>query len=143
MENARLKKKISDRERKVDTRRKIVAGSIVLKHAETDAAFSAELFRLLNRFVLPRDRHLFGLAAPVTGGGSGPRRQGRQGKTLAGRCTALQHPGAPALWGLGHYASLCRTRRERRVPEHPPLAKAGRFGGRFRKPERLPERRPG
>lgn len=61
MENARLRKKISDRSRKIDTRRKIVAGGVVLKHAEVNEAFGAELLRLLSRFVLPRDRHLFDL----------------------------------------------------------------------------------
>ena len=69
MENARLKKRISERARKVDARRKIVAGSVVLKHAEIDENFAAELNRLLNRFVLPRDRHLFGL--PPRDGPSG------------------------------------------------------------------------
>lgn len=67
MENARLRKRISERER--DTRRKIVAGSVVLKHAEIDPAFEAALLKLLNRFVLPRDRHLFGL--PPTKGRDG------------------------------------------------------------------------
>jgi hypothetical protein len=46
--------------RKDDTRRKIIAGALVLERAETDAAFAAELAALLNRFVTkPQDRALF------------------------------------------------------------------------------------
>lgn len=61
MENARLKKQMAERRRKTDTRRKIVAGSLALAHAEIDPDFAAALYRLLNRFVLARDRHLFDL----------------------------------------------------------------------------------
>jgi len=62
-ENARLKKAIAEKERKIDTRRKIIAGSIVLKHATHDEHFAVELETLLARFVPQRDRHLFGLPA--------------------------------------------------------------------------------
>ena len=50
-----------ERERKRETRRKIIAGAIVLKHAQENAPFAKTLFELLNRFVLKRDRHLFDL----------------------------------------------------------------------------------
>ena len=63
IENARLKKAITDKERKIDTRRKIIVGSIVLKHATHDEHFAVELERLLARFVPQRDRHLFALPA--------------------------------------------------------------------------------
>lgn len=61
MENARLQKKASKRARKIDTRRKIIAGAIILKHAEINEAFALELFGLLDTHVLDRDRHLFDL----------------------------------------------------------------------------------
>jgi hypothetical protein len=64
--NARLKKKISEKARKIDTRRKIVAGAVVLKHAQIDQRFGAELHKLLESFVGERDRHLFDL--PPNGG---------------------------------------------------------------------------
>lgn len=60
-DNARLKKKLCERTRKIDTRRKIVAGSIVLKHAGVDENFNIELYKLLEKFVQDRDRHLFNL----------------------------------------------------------------------------------
>jgi len=50
-----------ERERKRETRRKIIAGAIVLKHAQENATFATTLFALLNRFVLKRDRNLFDL----------------------------------------------------------------------------------
>ena len=50
-----------ERERKRETRRKIIAGAIVLKHAEENATFASTLYTLLDRFVLKRDRELFGL----------------------------------------------------------------------------------
>ena len=59
--SAKLKKKIADKERKSDTRRKIIAGGIVLKHASIDENFQIELHKLLDRFVDDRDRHLFDL----------------------------------------------------------------------------------
>lgn len=81
MENRRLRKRIAERTRKIDARRKIVAGSIVLKHADIDPDFAAVLHRLLDRFVLSRDRHLFdlppggdnGLDGPPPGGAGRPR----------------------------------------------------------------------
>lgn len=62
LDNARLKRKLAEKERKIDTRRKIVAGGIVLKHAEIDEQFQVMLMGLLDRFVQKRDRHLFGLS---------------------------------------------------------------------------------
>lgn len=61
MENARLKKKASERARKRDIRRKVIAGAVVLRHAEIDEAFARQLYGLLNKFVRERDRHLFDL----------------------------------------------------------------------------------
>jgi len=61
MENARLQKKANKRARKLDTRRKIVAGAIILKHAEIDEIFAVELYGLLDKFVSVHDRHLFDL----------------------------------------------------------------------------------
>ena len=50
------------RERKMDTRRKVIAGALALEHAGIDPAFHAELFKLLNRYVARTpDRALFGL----------------------------------------------------------------------------------
>lgn len=46
-------------QRKLDTRRKIVAGAIALEHAEIDPTFGAELAALLNRLVKPHERFLF------------------------------------------------------------------------------------
>lgn len=46
---------------KLDTRRKIVAGAIILKHAEIDEVFAGELYGLLDKFVSVHDRHLFDL----------------------------------------------------------------------------------
>lgn len=49
--------------RKDDTRRKILAGAMILERAEKDAAFKIELDALLARFLLrDDDRALFGLA---------------------------------------------------------------------------------
>jgi hypothetical protein len=49
-------------ERKRDTRRKIVAGGIVLTHAEMHPEFADQLNGLLERFVTrDADRELFGL----------------------------------------------------------------------------------
>ena len=50
-----------ERKRKRETRRKIITGAIVLKHAEENATFASTLYTLLDRFVLKRDRELFGL----------------------------------------------------------------------------------
>jgi len=50
------------RERKMDTRRKVIAGALALEHAGIDPGFHAELFKLLNRYVnRAQDRALFGL----------------------------------------------------------------------------------
>ena len=62
----------AERDRKQDTRRKIIAGALALEHAalHPESAFATELQALLNRYVekLP-DRALFGLATidPSTG----------------------------------------------------------------------------
>jgi hypothetical protein len=49
-----------ERQRKLDTRRKIIAGALVLEHAEIKADFAIELAALLNRYVTrPEDRALF------------------------------------------------------------------------------------
>jgi hypothetical protein len=46
--------------RKDDTRRKIIAGALMLERAETDPVFAAELVALLNHYVTkPQDRALF------------------------------------------------------------------------------------
>ena len=50
-----------ERERKRDTRRKIIAGAIVLKHAEMHPHFASRLYGLIDQFVNDRDRHLFDL----------------------------------------------------------------------------------
>jgi len=48
------------RERKEDTRRKILAGAVVLTHAEQDKGFKSALLDLLDRFVeRDQDRRLF------------------------------------------------------------------------------------
>lgn len=50
------------RQRKLDTRRKIIAGALALEHAEGDEEFGARLYRLINRYVTkPAERELFGL----------------------------------------------------------------------------------
>jgi len=50
------------RERKLDTRRKIIAGAIALEHMNHDPAFAAAFGALLNRFVTKGpERVLFGL----------------------------------------------------------------------------------
>ena len=62
----------AERERKLDTRRKIIVGALALEHMAQNpkSAFAAELGALLNRYVekLP-DRALLGLALidPATG----------------------------------------------------------------------------
>lgn|ERR1019366_101876 len=50
-----------DEERRLDTRRGVIAGHIALKHFERNAGtdWSKQYFRLLDEYVLPRDRHLF------------------------------------------------------------------------------------
>lgn len=50
------------RERKLDTRRKIIAGALALEHAKRDDRFHAILVRLLDEYVeRPVERALFGL----------------------------------------------------------------------------------
>lgn len=59
---SREKSKAKTEERKRDTRRKIVAGAIVLEHAQKDGEFGELLDDLLARFVTrPEDRELFDL----------------------------------------------------------------------------------
>ncbi len=58
----REKARIRQNERKEDTRRKIVAGAIVLEHAQKDARFREVLNNLLDNFATrPEDRKLFDL----------------------------------------------------------------------------------
>ncbi|HTV27872.1 MAG TPA: hypothetical protein VMF32_08830 [Xanthobacteraceae bacterium] len=53
------------RERKLDTRRKIIAGAIALEHMKYDPAFAARFQELLDRYVRKSpERLLFGLALP-------------------------------------------------------------------------------
>ena len=50
------------RQRKEDTRRKIIAGAIALEHAQIDGEFGIQLMRLISRHVKrEEDRKLFGL----------------------------------------------------------------------------------
>jgi hypothetical protein len=52
----------NEKKRKADTRRKILAGAVVLDEAEKHPEYKAALFRLLDRFLTrPDDRALFGL----------------------------------------------------------------------------------
>ena len=64
--DARISKEratVRARARKEDTRRKIVAGAIVLEHASRDPKFARALETLLERFVTrPQDRALFELS---------------------------------------------------------------------------------
>ena len=59
----RLEKSERVAARKRETRRKIVAGALVLTHAEINEEFGLQLERLLERFVRDRDRELFDLPA--------------------------------------------------------------------------------
>ncbi|MCQ0990583.1 hypothetical protein [Jiella marina] len=59
---ARERARVREAERKRDTRRKIVAGAVVLEHAQKDPEFRAQLDELLRRFVSrDQDRELFGI----------------------------------------------------------------------------------
>jgi hypothetical protein len=50
------------RERKLDTRRKIIAGALALEHSKLDLAFAAALWDVLDRYVVKgTERALFGL----------------------------------------------------------------------------------
>ena len=63
--DARIQKKraaVRTRQRKLDTRRKIIAGALALEHASMDKAFGMTLSKLLNEHVTrPDDRKLFQL----------------------------------------------------------------------------------
>ena|ERR1700722_11045812 len=50
-----------DEARRIDTRRKVIAGALALEHLEHNAGseFGKVMFRLLDEYVLPKDRHLF------------------------------------------------------------------------------------
>ena len=62
------------RERRLDTRRKIIAGAIALEHMKYDGAFAAAFQALLDRFVgKAPERALFGLA-PRPSEAPAPRR---------------------------------------------------------------------
>lgn len=65
----------NEKKRKEDTRRKILAGAVVLDEADKNAGYRAELFKLLERFLSrPDDRALFGLAPlPVALSGEAKR----------------------------------------------------------------------
>lgn len=59
-----LENRLKTQERKTDTRRKVVAGAIVLETARRDTAFKEQLWKLLDEHVdRPLDRELFGLDA--------------------------------------------------------------------------------
>lgn len=64
--NARIRQEQAKKrsmDRKADTRRKVLAGAVVLEHAERDAAFKTELQTLLGRFLVrDDDRALFGFS---------------------------------------------------------------------------------
>jgi len=60
----RLKTLEAQQRRKDDTRKKIIAGSLALTHAEMPEheEFRRELYRLISRYTTkPQDRELFGL----------------------------------------------------------------------------------
>lgn len=63
--DARIQKKraaVRTRQRKLDTRRKIIAGALALEHASIDQAFGTALKRLIDQHVTrPDDRKLFDL----------------------------------------------------------------------------------
>ncbi|MFN3634369.1 MAG: mobilization protein [Rhizobium rhizophilum] len=71
---ARLKKDEKDRERRADTRRKIIAGGLALKHCRFDAGFRDALMSLLDQELgRTEDRALFGLSPlPSEGQGEPP-----------------------------------------------------------------------
>ena len=72
--NARIKReqnKVKDTERRADTRRKVLAGAMVLEWAAKDGAFSARMMKELGEFLVrDADRALFGLA-PLGKDGAG------------------------------------------------------------------------
>lgn len=61
------------KERKRDTRRKVIAGAYALEHCEFDPAFKATLFGLLDQYVeREADRALFGLAPKASAAAQNP-----------------------------------------------------------------------
>ena len=58
---ARAKNDQREEERRIDTRRKIIAGALALEHFERNAGseWGKTYFRLLDEYVLPKDRALF------------------------------------------------------------------------------------
>ncbi len=57
----------ANRERKNDTRRKILAGAAVVDEAEGKEEYKAALFKLLGKFLTrPEDRALFGQPSPYS-----------------------------------------------------------------------------
>lgn len=67
------KNRENERKRKDETRRKILAGAVVLDEAEKHPTYKAELFALLGRFLVrPADRVLFGLEPLPEGKGEKP-----------------------------------------------------------------------
>jgi hypothetical protein len=82
--NARLRAidaKAAEKKRKEDTRRKVLAGFVVLNHEKHDPAFAATLRALLDAGLTEdRDRVLFALplrpkAEPVAGDAAGAKRE--------------------------------------------------------------------
>lgn len=67
-------------QRQEDTRRKILAGAVVLEKAAADPAFSASLMALLDgSLTRPQDRLLFGLQEPVSAPNPNEGREGTGG----------------------------------------------------------------
>ena len=64
--HARGKPPSPTRIRKLETRRKIIAGGIALTHCQHDPEFKARFELLLDRFVRGDDRALFGLTPTPT-----------------------------------------------------------------------------
>ena len=63
----RVRSRLSARERKTDTRRKILVGAMVLKRVDQDPESRTLLLRDLDEFLEhPRDRELFGLIPVAT-----------------------------------------------------------------------------
>jgi len=58
---AKEKSKLTANQRKLDTRRKIVAGAIALEHMEHDENFRGVMEGLLKRHVTEKDKSLFDL----------------------------------------------------------------------------------
>jgi hypothetical protein len=54
------------KDRKVDTRRKIVLGGLVLTHMERDEAFAVQIRSLMRTLIQDRDRALFSDLFPET-----------------------------------------------------------------------------